>query len=174
MHPGNVFVDITNPKDPRWIALDCAIVGSLSESDQSYLAQNLIAFCSRLSANRRPASAIGLDTGNTDADAFERVIRSVCDPIFAKPLSDFFAAFMTELLETAQEFGMQVQPQLVLLQKTLLYVEGSGRQLYPQLDLWRPQNPRRRWASATRCRRRDHETSEPRPKAAERTAPATC
>ena len=83
-----------------------------------------------------------------DADAFEEVIRSVCDPIFAKPLSDIsFAAFMTELLEAAQEFGMQVQPQLVLLQKTLLYVEGLGRQLYPQLDLWETAEPfMRRWA----------------------------
>ena len=85
---------------------------------------------------------------DTDADAFEQVIRSVCDPIFAKPLSEIsFAAFMTELLETAQKFGMQVQPQLVLLQKTLLYVEGLGRQLYPQLDLWETAEPfMRHWA----------------------------
>ena len=149
MHPGNVFVDITNPKDPRWIALDCAIVGSLSESDQSYLAQNLIAFFAR---DYRQIVNLHLRSGwipaDTDADAFEQVIRSVCDPIFAKPLSEIsFAAFMTELLEAAQEFGMQVQPQLVLLQKTLLYVEGLGRQLYPQLDLWETAEPfMRRWA----------------------------
>jgi len=149
MHPGNVFVDITNPKDPRWIALDCAIVGSLSESDQSYLAQNLIAFFAR---DYRQIVNLHLRSGwipaDTDADAFEQVIRSVCDPIFAKPLSDIsFAAFMTELLEAAQAFGMQVQPQLVLLQKTLLYVEGLGRQLYPQLDLWETAEPfMRRWA----------------------------
>ena len=149
MHPGNVFVDITHPKDPRWIALDCAIVGSLSETDQSYLAQNLIAFFAR---DYRQIVNLHLRSGwipaDTDADAFEQVIRSVCDPIFAKPLSDIsFAAFMTELLEAAQAFGMQVQPQLVLLQKTLLYVEGLGRQLYPQLDLWETAEPfMRRWA----------------------------
>ena len=149
MHPGNVFVDITDPKDPRWIALDCAIVGSLSESDQSYLAQNLIAFFAR---DYRQIVNLHLRSGwipaDIDADAFEEVIRSVCDPIFAKPLSEIsFAAFMTELLEAAQEFGMQVQPQLVLLQKTLLYVEGLGRQLYPQLDLWETAEPfMRRWA----------------------------
>jgi ubiquinone biosynthesis protein len=149
MHPGNVFVDITNPNDPRWIALDCAIIGSLSESDQSYIAQNLIAFFAR---DYRQIVNLHLRSGwipaDTDADAFEQVIRSVCDPIFAKPLSEIsFAAFMTELLEAAREFGMQVQPQLVLLQKTLLYVEGLGRQLYPQLDLWETAEPfMRRWA----------------------------
>ena len=84
----------------------------------------------------------------TDAGAFESVIRNVCESIFAKPLGEInFAAFMTELLETAREFGMEVQPQLVLLQKTLLYVEGLGRQLYPQLDLWETAEPfMRRWA----------------------------
>jgi len=149
MHPGNVFVDISNPSDPKWIALDCAIVGSLSESDQSYLAQNLIAFFAR---DYRQIVTLHLRSGwvpaTTDADAFENVIRSVCEPIFAKPLGEiFFAGFMTELLETAREFGMQVQPQLVLLQKTLLYVEGLGRQLYPQLDLWETAEPfMRRWA----------------------------
>lgn len=149
MHPGNVFVDISNPSDPKWIALDCAIVGSLSASDQSYLAQNLIAFFAR---DYRQIVTLHLRSGwvpaTTDADALEDVIRNVCEPIFAKPLGEiFFAGFMAELLETAREFGMQVQPQLVLLQKTLLYVEGLGRQLYPQLDLWETAEPfMRRWA----------------------------
>ena len=149
MHPGNVFVDISSPSDPRWIALDCAIVGSLSESDQSYLAQNLIAFFAR---DYRQIVNLHLRSGwvpaTTDAGAFESVIRNVCESIFAKPLGEInFAAFMTELLETAREFGMEVQPQLVLLQKTLLYVEGLGRQLYPQLDLWETAEPfMRRWA----------------------------
>ena len=149
MHPGNVFVDISSPSDPRWIALDCAIVGSLSESDQSYLAQNLIAFFAR---DYRQIVTLHLRSGwvpaTTDAGAFESVIRNVCESIFAKPLGEInFAAFMTELLETAREFGMEVQPQLVLLQKTLLYVEGLGRQLYPQLDLWETAEPfMRRWA----------------------------
>ena len=149
MHPGNVFVDISNPSDPKWIALDCAIVGSLSASDQSYLAQNLIAFFAR---DYRQIVTLHLRSGwvpaTTDADALENVIRNVCEPIFAKPLGEiFFAGFMAELLETARDFGMQVQPQLVLLQKTLLYVEGLGRQLYPQLDLWETAEPfMRRWA----------------------------
>ena len=149
MHPGNVFVDISSPSDPRWIALDCAIVGSLSESDQSYLAQNLIAFFAR---DYRQIVTLHLRSGwvpaTTDAGAFESVIRNVCESIFAKPLGEInFAAFMMELLETARDLGMQVQPQLVLLQKTLLYVEGLGRQLYPQLDLWETAEPfMRRWA----------------------------
>ena len=149
MHPGNVFVDISDPRNPRWIALDCAIIGSLSETDQSYLAQNLIAFFAR---DYRQIVNLHLRSGwipaDTDADAFEQVIRDVCEPIFGKPLSDIsFAAFMTQLLDTAREFGMQVQPQLVLLQKTLLYVEGLGRQLYPQLDLWETAAPfMRGWA----------------------------
>ena len=149
MHPGNVFVDISDPKDPKWIALDCAIMGSLSESDKSYLAQNLIAFFAR---DYRQIVNLHLRSGwipaTTDADAFEAVIASVCDPIFAQPLSEIsFASFMTELLDAARAFNMQVQPQLVLLQKTLLYIEGLGRQLYPQLDLWETAAPfMQRWA----------------------------
>ena len=149
MHPGNVFVDISEPSDPKWIALDCAIMGSLSESDQTYLAQNLIAFFAR---DYRQIVNLHLRSGwipaTTDAAAFEQVIRNVCEPIFAKPLSEIhFAAFMTELLDAARTFGMQVQPQLVLLQKTLLYIEGLGRQLYPDLDLWETAEPfMQRWA----------------------------
>lgn len=149
MHPGNVFVDISNPQDPQWIALDCAIIGSLSEADQSYLAQNLIAFFARDYAQIvRLHLRSGWIPADTDADAFEQVIREVCEPIFAKPLNEIsFTGFMTQLLDTAREFGMQVQPQLVLLQKTLLYVEGLGRQLYPQLDLWETAEPfMRHWA----------------------------
>ena len=149
MHPGNVLVDIEDPADPKWIALDCAIIGSLSESDQSYLAQNLIAFFAR---DYRQIVNLHLRSGwipaTTDVDAFEQVIASVCEPIFAQPLSEIsFAAFMTDLLDAARAFNMQVQPQLVLLQKTLLYVEGLGRQLYPQLDLWETAAPfMQRWA----------------------------
>ena len=149
MHPGNVFVDIQDPADPRWIALDCAIIGSLSESDQSYLAQNLIAFFAR---DYRQIVNLHLRSGwipaTTDVNAFEEVIASVCEPIFAQPLSEIsFAAFMTDLLDAARRFNMQVQPQLVLLQKTLLYIEGLGRQLYPELDLWETAAPfMQRWA----------------------------
>ena len=147
MHPGNVFVDISSPSDPRWIALDCAIVGSLSESDQSYLAQNLIAFFAR---DYRQIVTLHLRSGwvpaTTDAGAFESVIRNVCESIFAKPLGEINCRLHDRTTQN-WEFGMEIQPQLVLLQKTLLYVEGLGRQLYPQLDLWETAEPfMRRWA----------------------------
>ena len=149
MHPGNIQVDISNPADPSYIALDCAIVGSLEQQDIDYLAQNILAFFRR---DYRAVVDLHLRSGwipaTTDADAFEQVIAQVCDPIFNKPLSEIsFADFMTQLLRTAADFNMEIQPQLVLLQKTLLYVEGLGRQLYPQLDLWETAQPfMQRWA----------------------------
>ena len=150
MHPGNIQVDITDPANPKYIALDCAIVGSLQRQDIDYLAQNILAFFNR---DYRRVVDLHLRSGwipaTTDAEAFERVIAEVCDPIFNKPLCEIsFADFMTQLLRTAAEFNMEVQPQLVLLQKTLLYIEGLGRQLYPQLDLWSTALPfMQRWAT---------------------------
>ena len=143
MHPGNIFVDVQDPKDPHYIALDCAIIGQLSERDQDYLARNLLAFFNR---DYRQVARLHLESGwvpqNTDEAEFERVIREVCDPIFAKPLTEIsFGNFLVDLFRTAAEFDMEIQPQLVLLQKTLLYVEGVGRQLYPQLDLWETAKP---------------------------------
>jgi ubiquinone biosynthesis protein len=149
MHPGNVLVDISNPSDPIYVALDCAIIGSLSKSDQYYLAQNLLAFFHK---DYRGVVDLHIRSGwvpiTTDPDTFEAVIESVCEPIFAKPLSEIsFGEFMAELLQTASDFEMEIQPQLVLLQKTLLYIEGLGRQLYPQLDLWETAEPfMQRWA----------------------------
>lgn len=138
MHPGNVFVDVKDPQDPQYIALDCAIIGTLTKRDQDYLARNLVAFFNR---DYRQVARLHLESGwipsTTDEAEFERVIREVCDPIFAKPLNEIsFGHFLVELFRTAAEFDMEIQPQLVLLQKTLLYVEGLGRQLYPELDLW--------------------------------------
>jgi ubiquinone biosynthesis protein len=150
MHPGNIQVDITDPANPKYIALDCAIVGSLQRQDIDYLAQNILAFFNR---DYRRVVDLHLRSGwipaTTDAEAFERVIAEVCDPIFNKPLCEIsFADFMTQLLRTAAEFNMEIQPQLVLLQKTLLYIEGLGRQLYPQLDLWSTALPfMQRWAT---------------------------
>lgn len=143
MHPGNIFVDASNPNKPSYIAIDCAIIGSLTEKDQDYLARNLLAFFNR---DYAAVARLHLDSGwipaDTDPAAFEAVIRRVCDPIFAKPLSEIsFGEFLVELFQTAAEFKMEVQPQLVLLQKTLLYIEGLGRQLYPQLDLWETGKP---------------------------------
>ena len=143
MHPGNILVDTTNPKNPRYIALDCAIIGSLTEQDQTYLAQNLLAFFHR---DYQRVVALHLESGwvpaDTDPEAFEAVIREVCEPIFARPLAEIsFGDFVVELFQAAAQFNMEIQPQLVLLQKTLLYIEGVGRQLYPQLDLWETAAP---------------------------------
>ncbi|WP_114327674.1 ubiquinone biosynthesis regulatory protein kinase UbiB [Candidatus Colwellia aromaticivorans] len=143
MHPGNVFVDATNPADPTWIAIDCGIVGTLNRDDKRYLAENFVAFFNR---DYRKVAQLHVDSGwvpaTTSVDEFEFAIRTVCEPIFNKPLSEIsFGQVLVNLFNTARRFNMEVQPQLVLLQKTLLYIEGLGRQLYPQLDLWQTAKP---------------------------------
>jgi len=143
MHPGNVFVDVTNPGDPTWIAIDCGIVGTLNREDKRYLAENFVAFFNR---DYRKVAQLHVDSGwvpiETSVDEFEFAIRTVCEPIFNKPLAEIsFGQVLVNLFNTARRFNMEVQPQLVLLQKTLLYIEGLGRQLYPQLDLWQTAKP---------------------------------
>jgi ubiquinone biosynthesis protein len=143
MHPGNVFVNATNPADPTWIAIDYGIVGTLNREDKRYLAENFVAFFNR---DYRKVAQLHVDSGwvpaNTSVDEFEFAIRAVCEPIFNKPLSEIsFGQVLVNLFNTARRFNMEVQPQLVLLQKTLLYIEGLGRQLYPQLDLWQTAKP---------------------------------
>lgn len=143
MHPGNVFVDITTPDDPTWIAIDCGIVGTLNREDKRYLAENFVAFFNR---DYRKVAQLHVDSGwvpaGTSVDEFEFAIRTVCEPIFNKPLAEIsFGQVLVNLFNTARRFNMEVQPQLVLLQKTLLYIEGLGRQLYPQLDLWQTAKP---------------------------------
>ena len=143
MHPGNVFVNATNPADPTWIAIDCGIVGTLNKEDKRYLAENFVAFFNR---DYRKVAQLHVDSGwvprNTSVDEFEFAIRTVCEPIFNKPLAEIsFGQVLVNLFNTARRFNMEVQPQLVLLQKTLLYIEGLGRQLYPQLDLWQTAKP---------------------------------
>ena len=143
MHPGNVFVNATNPDDPTWIAIDCGIVGTLNREDKRYLAENFVAFFNR---DYRQVAQLHVDSGwvpaSTSVDEFEFAIRTVCEPIFNKPLSEIsFGQVLVNLFNTARRFNMEVQPQLVLLQKTLLYIEGLGRQLYPQLDLWQTAKP---------------------------------
>ncbi|MEE4662149.1 MAG: ubiquinone biosynthesis regulatory protein kinase UbiB [Halieaceae bacterium] len=138
MHPGNIFVDITNPADPRYIAVDCAIIGSLSYSDQYYLARNLLAIFRR---DYRECAELHVECGwvppGTRVQDFEAAMRAVCEPVFEKPLAEIsFGQLLIYLFQTARRFNMEVQPSLVLLQKTLLNIEGLGRQLYPQLDLW--------------------------------------
>ena len=143
MHPGNVFVSYEHPEDPLWIGIDCGIVGTLTNEDKRYLAENFLAFFNR---DYRQVALLHIDSGwvpaDTPVEEFEFAIRAVCEPIFEKPLSEIsFAQVLINLFNTARRFNMQVQPQLVLLQKTLLYIEGLGRQLYPQLDLWDTAKP---------------------------------
>jgi ubiquinone biosynthesis protein len=143
MHPGNVFVEPQHPENPRWIGLDCGIVGTLNSEDKRYLAENFLAFFNR---DYRRVAELHVESGwvprETNVDEFEFAIRIVCEPIFAKPLCEIsFGHVLLNLFNTARRFNMEVQPQLVLLQKTLLYVEGLGRQLYPQLDLWETAKP---------------------------------
>ncbi|KXI22841.1 ubiquinone biosynthesis regulatory protein kinase UbiB [Photobacterium sanguinicancri] len=143
MHPGNIFVSYERPENPQWIALDCGIVGTLNREDKRYLAENLLAFFHR---DYRKVAELHVDSGwvppDTNVDEFEVAIRTVCEPIFEKPICEIsFGHVLLNLFNTARRFNMEVQPQLVLLQKTLLYVEGLGRQLYPQLDLWDTAKP---------------------------------
>ncbi|AFR01587.1 ubiquinone biosynthesis regulatory protein kinase UbiB [Pectobacterium brasiliense] len=143
MHPGNIFISYEHPEDPQYIGIDCGIVGSLNKEDKRYLAENFIAFFNR---DYRKVAELHVDSGwvppDTNVADFEFAIRTVCEPIFEKPLAEIsFGHVLLNLFNTARRFNMEVQPQLVLLQKTLLYVEGVGRQLYPQLDLWKTAKP---------------------------------
>jgi ubiquinone biosynthesis protein len=139
MHPGNIFVS----PEGQYIAVDFGIMGTLSPDDKRYLAENFIAFFNR---DYRRVAELHLESGwvpaDTRVDEFEAAIRSVCEPNFNKPLKDIsFGHVLLRLFQTARRFNMVVQPQLVLLQKTLLNIEGLGRQLYPDLDLWQTAKP---------------------------------
>ncbi|MCX7121563.1 MAG: ubiquinone biosynthesis regulatory protein kinase UbiB [Gammaproteobacteria bacterium] len=143
MHPGNLFVDISDPENPRYLGIDFGIMGTLSPVDQNYLAENILAFLSR---DYRRVAELHIDSGwvniNTRIDEFESAIRTVCEPIFEKPLSEIsFGNLLLKLFQTAERFDMTVQPQLMLLQKTLFYIESLGRKLYPDLDLWETAKP---------------------------------
>ena len=143
MHPGNIFVQIEDPENPKYVAVDFGIVGTLSPSDQKYLAGNFLAFFDR---DYHKIAKLHLDSGwvppETRIDELESAVRTVCEPIFNKPLSQIsFAQVMIGLFATARRFNMEIQPQLMLLQKTLFNIEGLGRQLYPELDLWKTAHP---------------------------------
>jgi ubiquinone biosynthesis protein len=146
MHPGNILV----APDGRYVALDFGIMGTLNDVDKNYLAQNFLAFFRR--DYRRVAQA-HIDAGwvpaDTRVDEFESAIRAVCEPIFDRPLKDIsFGKLLLRLFQTSRQFNVQIQPQLVLLQKTLLNIEGLGRQLDPELDLWQTAKPYlERWMS---------------------------
>jgi ubiquinone biosynthesis protein len=143
MHPGNIFVQIDDPERPRYAAVDFGIVGTLSPTDQRYLAENFLAFFEQ---DYHKIAKLHIDSGwvpsETRIDELETAVRTVCAPIFNKPLSEIsFAQVLIGLFETAQRFNMEIQPQLILLQKTLFNIEGLGRQLYPELDLWKTAHP---------------------------------
>ena len=139
MHPGNIFV----ADNGQYIAVDFGIMGTLNETDQRYLAENFLAFFNR---DYKRVAELHVNSGwvakDTRIDEFESAIRAVCEPIFDKPLKDIsFGQLLLSLFQTARRFNMEVQPQLILLQKTLLNIEGLGRQLYPELDLWKTAKP---------------------------------
>ncbi len=146
MHPGNIFV----AADGRYIALDFGIVGTLTDIDKNYLAQNFLAFFQR--DYKRVAEAhveSGWAPADTRLDEFEAAIRAVCEPIFDRPLKDIsFGKVLLRLFQASRRFNVEIQPQLVMLQKTLLNIEGLGRQLDPNLDLWKTAKPfLERWMS---------------------------
>ncbi|MFT6098322.1 MAG: ubiquinone biosynthesis protein [Arenicella sp.] len=139
MHAGNIFVSDAG----KWIAIDFGIMGTLDEQDKQYLGQMLLGFFNRDYATIVQAHLrAGWVPADTNAIEFEQAIRVVCEPIFAKPISEIsFGNVLMQLFQTVRRFEMPVQPQLVLLYKTLLNIEGLGRQLYPDLNLWDTAKP---------------------------------
>jgi ubiquinone biosynthesis protein len=139
MHPGNILV----ADDGRYVALDFGIMGTLTDADKSYLAHNFLAFFNR--DYRRVAQAhleAGWVPAETRVDEFEAAIRAVCEPVFARPLKEiYFGKLLLRLFQISRRFNVEVQPQLVMLQKTLLNIEGLGRELDPDLDLWHTAKP---------------------------------
>ena len=151
MHPGNIFVIATDPDKPKYAAVDFGIVGTLNPEDQKYLAHNFLAFFDR---DYHRIAKLHIDSGwvpeGTRIDQLETAVRTVCEPIFNKPLAEIsFAQVLMRLFRVAQRFNVEIQPQMILLHKTLFNIEGLGRQLYPQLDLWKTAHPvLRKWMNA--------------------------
>jgi ubiquinone biosynthesis protein len=150
MHPGNIFVILTDPERPMYAAVDFGIVGTLSPEDQKYLAHNFLAFFDR---DYHRIAKLHIDSGwvpeGTRIDQLESAVRTVCEPIFNKPLAEIsFSQLLMRLFRVAQRFNVEVQPQMILLHKTLFNIEGLGRELYPELDLWKTAHPvMKRWMS---------------------------
>ncbi len=143
MHPGNIFVLADNPDAPRYAAVDFGIMGTLDPRDQDYLAQNFLAVFDR---DYRKVATLHVDSGWVPHDVrvedMEAAIRTICEPIFDKPLKDIsFGVVLLRLFEALRRFDARIQPQLILLQKTLFNIEGLGRQLYPELDIWKTASP---------------------------------
>jgi ubiquinone biosynthesis protein len=138
MHPGNIQVSLAPKTFGRWIALDFGIIGTLTETDKQYLAYNFIAFFRR---DYKRVAELHIESGwvprDTRIDALESAIRAVCEPQFDRPLKDLsLGQVLLRLFQISRRFNVEIQPQLVLLQKTLLNIEGLGRELDPELDLW--------------------------------------
>jgi ubiquinone biosynthesis protein len=148
MHPGNIFVIATDPDQPKYAAVDFGIVGTLSPSDQRYLAENFLAFFDR---DYHRIAQLHIESGwvpdGTRIDQLETAVRTVLEPIFNKPLAEIsFAQVLMRLFRLSQRFNVEIQPQMILLHKTLFNIEGLGRELYPQLDLWKTAHPvLRKW-----------------------------
>ncbi len=143
MHPGNIFVMVDDPERPKYAAVDFGIVGTLNPEDKEYLAANFLAFFDR---DYHRIAKLHIDSGwvpeGTRIDQLEAAVRTVCEPVFNKPLEEIsFAQVLMRLFRVAQRFEVEIQPQLVLLQKTLFNIEGLGRDLYPRLDLWKTARP---------------------------------
>ena len=143
MHPGNIFVSTEDPENPKYLAIDFGIIGTLSQKDMQYLAENFLAFFDR---DYHRVAQLHVDSGwvpaHTRVEELESAVRTVCEPIFDKPLAEIsFGQVLLRLFDTARRFEMEVQPQLILLQKTLLNIEGLGRDLYPELDLFQTAQP---------------------------------
>ncbi len=143
MHPGNIFVSYQHPESPQYLCVDFGIIGTLTDKDKRYLAENLLAFFNR---DYHRVAILHIESGwvsrETREDELENAIRTVCEPIFERPLKDIsFALVILRLFQVARRFHMEVQPQLILLQKTLFAVEGLGRQIYPELNLWDTAKP---------------------------------
>lgn len=138
MHPGNIFVSKKNPSDPGYIAIDCAITGSLSNDERYTLARMLQAV---LKQNYKSLANLFITSGwvnaNTNNIELENTLRACCEPIFEKPLSEIeFGKLLLYLFQSTRQYGLSLQTSLVLLQKTLIHIEGMGRQIYPELDFW--------------------------------------
>jgi len=143
MHPGNIFVIATDPEQPKYAAVDFGIVGTLHPGDQRFIAENFLAFFDR---DYHRIAELHVESGwvpeGTRVDQLETAVRTVLEPVFNKPLAEIsFAQVLTRLFRVAQRFNVEIQPQLILLHKTLFNVEGLGRELYPQLDLWKTAHP---------------------------------
>ena len=143
MHPGNVFVETTDPEHPKYMAVDFGITGSLAPIDQYYLAENFLAFFNR---DYTRIAQLHIESGwvnaNTNLVHFESAIRTVCEPIFSQPIGQIsFAALFLRIIQVGKQFDLHIQPQLLLLQKTLFNIEALGRKLYPELNLWETASP---------------------------------